>query len=60
LTGEAALSAGPLIDQKGLISDELAWAEATGRVDRAARIREEIERIDRELDRLGIRSVPRE
>jgi hypothetical protein len=58
LTGEAALSAGPLIDQKGLISDELDWAEATGRADRAARIREEIEHIDQELDRLGVRLRP--
>ena len=57
LTGEAALSAGPLIDQKGLISDELDWAEATGRADRAARIREEIEHIDRELARLGVLPV---
>lgn len=57
LTTEAALSAGPLIDQKTLISDELDWAEATGRLELAARIREEIEHIDRELVRLGVLPV---
>jgi hypothetical protein len=54
LGGEAARSAGPLIDQRGLISDELAWMEATGREQEAARTRDEIARIDAELARLGV------
>jgi hypothetical protein len=54
LTGPAAASAGPLIDQRGLIADELAWLEATGRERDAARTRDEIGRIDAELARLGV------
>lgn len=58
LTGEAARAVGPLLDQRNLIADELDWLEATGRSARAARTRDEIARIDRELDRLGIRLNP--
>ena len=45
---------GPLIDQRGLISDELAWLEATGRRREAARTKEEIARIDTRLQELGL------
>lgn len=54
LRGETARSAGPLLDQRGLISDELAWMEATGRDREAALTRAEIARIDAELARLGV------
>lgn len=55
VTGAAARSAGPLIDQRGLIADELAWLEASGRRAAAARTRDEIARIDARLAELGVR-----
>lgn len=58
LTGAAARTVGPLLDQRNLITDELSWLEATGRRDRAASTRDEIARIDRELARFGIRLQP--
>jgi len=50
----AARSAGPLIDQRGLVSDELAWLEATGRNSAAADTRAELERINARLAELGV------
>jgi len=50
----AARSAGPLLDQRGLISDELSWLEATGRIEQAERTRLEIRRIDERLVDLGV------
>jgi len=43
---------GPLLDQRGLLSDEVAWAEATGRSERARATRAEIARIDAVLQTL--------
>ncbi len=51
--GKAARSVGPLIEQRGLISDELVWLEATGQQREAERTRQEIAQINRNLAELG-------
>lgn len=51
--GKAALSVGPLIEQRGLISDELVWLEATGQQREAERTRHEIAQINKNLSELG-------
>ena len=51
--GKAALSVGPLIEQRGLISDELAWLEATGQHREAERTRQEIAQINGNLAELS-------
>jgi hypothetical protein len=50
----AARAAGPLIDQRGLINDELAWLVASGRTEDAEATRREIEQIDDRLRELGV------
>jgi len=54
LDTEAAKSAGPLIDQRGLVSDELTWLESTGKDGEAAKVRDELDTIDARLRKLGI------
>jgi ABC-type bacteriocin/lantibiotic exporter with double-glycine peptidase domain len=37
---------GPLLDQRGLLTDELAWERATGRLDQAAKTERELRAIN--------------
>jgi len=52
--GAAALSVGPLVEQRGLISDELVWLEATGQRQEAERTKDEIAKINKNLAELGV------
>jgi hypothetical protein len=44
---------GPLVDQRGLLQDEIAWARANGDDARAARTEDEVREIDRLLAAMG-------
>ncbi|MCM2315259.1 MAG: hypothetical protein NDJ92_08920 [Thermoanaerobaculia bacterium] len=54
LTGEAARSAGALLDQRGLIEDEAAWLRARGDLARLESVQHEIDAITGRLRELGI------
>jgi hypothetical protein len=54
LDGDAAKSAGALIDQRGLLDDETIWLAATGRIERRDATMEEIRAISARLRQLGV------
>ena len=46
---------GPLLDQRGLLTDELAWERATGRIEEAARTESELRAINVLLQSISAR-----
>ncbi|MDQ6800041.1 MAG: hypothetical protein M3041_04305 [Acidobacteriota bacterium] len=46
---------GPLVDQRGLLTDELAWDRATGRTEQAAKIESELRAINDLLQSISAR-----
>jgi hypothetical protein len=46
---------GPLLDQRGLLTDELAWERATGRIEQAAKTENELRAINALLQSISAR-----